>query len=413
MELLDASMRLLPMSKLIESLQSLLARTDNNVSKYSQYSRLCSLPLQIHQQALRSLGYRLNDNKLGLEASQAGCLAFLPNLAHIVKESSEVSLKKTAVVCMDRIAELFGKRDVAAIVANASIVAGDVCLRASENSLRIVSLLCLATMVEVTSHSFISILPLALPKAVDSLATSIGKDTEDGALHNAVYSFLGALILYAPWMITRADLALILKLSFESANAEINKECDQSRTGVLRLLPRRVEAKDCLGALDKTWMDAVTGGPVVSLESRSLTWFRNLKSEQAVKEHLEVLRLTVDRLSKSTITQHSERLGGLFLMMFDLRRIQLSPLADYSYEIAEIGLVEDIVNDCVISVVYKLNDTTFRPIFSRMFEWTRIPTLKNDMKARIHRQTTWYTFLLKFFGTLKVCFRKPTGVSYR
>ena len=368
-------------------------------------------PLQIHQQALRSLAYRLDDIKLGLEASQAGCLAFLPNLAHIVKESSDESLKKTAVVCMDRIAELFGKKDVAAIVASASMVAGDKALGASENSLRIVSLLCLATMVEVTGHRFISILPLALPKAVDSLATSIGKDTEDGALHNAVYSFLGTLILYVPWMITSADLTLILRLSFASANAEINEECDQNRIGVLRLVPRKVEAKDCLAALDETWTDAMTEGPVVSPESGSLTWFRNLKSGQAVKEHLEVLRLTIDRLSKSTIAQHSERLGGLFLRIFDLRRIQLSPLASCSYEIAEIGLVEDIVNECVTSMVYKLNDTTFRPIFSRMFDWTSIPTSKNDMKARIHRQTTWYTFLLKFFGTLKVCLRKSTRVS--
>lgn len=34
MELLDASLRLLPISQLTESLQSLLARTEDNVSKY-------------------------------------------------------------------------------------------------------------------------------------------------------------------------------------------------------------------------------------------------------------------------------------------------------------------------------------------------------------------------------------------
>lgn len=122
---------------------------------------------------------------------------------------------------------------------------------------------------------------------------------------------------------------------------------------------------------------------------------------QAVKEHLEILRLAIDRQPKSIIAQHSEILGDLFLGMFDFRRIQLSPSTDYSYDIAEIGLVEDIVNDSAISMVYKLNDTTFRPILSRMFEWTTNLVSKN-LKARIHRQTTWYTFLLKFFGTLKV-----------
>ena len=130
-----------------------------------------------------------------------------------------------------------------------------------------------------------------------------------------------------------------------------------------------------------------------------------LKSSQAVKEHLEILRLTIDHQPRSFITQHSETLGGLFLRMFDLRRIQMSPLTDDSYNITEIEMVEDIVNECAISMVCKLNDITFRPIFLRMLEWTTFLTSKKDMKAKIHRQTTWYKFLIKFFGTLKVCAR--------
>lgn len=39
MQLLDASLRLLPMSELIESLSSLLGRADDNVSEKSQCSR--------------------------------------------------------------------------------------------------------------------------------------------------------------------------------------------------------------------------------------------------------------------------------------------------------------------------------------------------------------------------------------
>lgn len=110
------------------------------------------------------------------------------------------------------------------------------------------------------------------------------------------------------------------------------------------------------------------------------------------------------------IVQHSETLGGLFLRMFELRRIQLSPLTGYNYDMAEIEVVEDAVNESALSMIYKLNDTAFRPIFSRMLEWTTFPISKNDVKATIHRQTTWYTFLLKFFGTLKVCSSNATRV---
>lgn len=221
-------------------------------------------PLQIRQQILRSFRRRLKDKDLDLKASQAACLAFLPHLASVITESSDVSLQHTAVGCIDRITELFGKKDVTAIMSSAKIIAGDECLGASESSLRTISMLCLATMVEVLSDGFISILPLALPKATDSLATSFGQDTEDGAVHNAVYSFLGGLILYVPWMITGPDLELILKLSFESAKAEMGEECDQSRRETLRLIPKTMEAKECLAALDKTWAVAMSGGPLVS-----------------------------------------------------------------------------------------------------------------------------------------------------
>ena len=174
-----------------------------------------------------------------------------------------MSLKYTAVVCVDRIAEKFGKKDVAAIIASAKIVAADECLRASETSLRTISILCLATIVEVSRDGFISILPLALPKAIDSLVTSF-EDRGDGSLYNAVYSFLGALILYVPWMVSGANLELVLKLSYESANAEMGEECDQSRIEALRLVPKRVETKECLAALDRTWTIAMTEGPLVS-----------------------------------------------------------------------------------------------------------------------------------------------------
>ena len=233
--------------------------------------------LQIRQQALRSYGHRLHDDKLDLEASQAGCLAFLPNLTRIIKECSTVSLKETAVVCIDRTAELFGKKDVAAIIASARVVVGDECLGASKDSLQIISMLCLATMVEVSGHRFVSILPLAVPKAMENLATSIEEATRNSALHNAVYSFLGALFLHAPWMVSGVNLACILKLSFKSANAELGEDCDQSRIGALRLVSTRVDAKDCFAALVRTWTDAMTGGTLVSLRNYPRIWLRTLK----------------------------------------------------------------------------------------------------------------------------------------
>lgn len=88
-------------------------------------------------------------------------------------------------------------------------------------------------------------------------------------------------------------------------------------------------------------------------------------------------------------------------MFFDFRRLQLSPPTDDSYTVAEIEEVEEAVNESAIVMVYKLNDATFRPLFIQMSEWANGTNLKKD-KGLVHRQTTWYTFLLKFFDALKV-----------
>ena len=102
------------------------------------------------------------------------------------------------------------------------------------------------------------------------------------------------------------------------------------------------------------------------------------------------------------IVQHSETLGGLFLKMFDLRYIQLSPPTENSYDSKEIDEVEAAVNEAAVAMIYKLNDATFRPIFMRISDWSKSATSKKDGKGRLHRQTTWYAFLVQFFQTFKV-----------
>ena len=102
------------------------------------------------------------------------------------------------------------------------------------------------------------------------------------------------------------------------------------------------------------------------------------------------------------IVKYSETLGGLFLKMFDLRYIQLSPPTENSYNAEEIDEVEAAVNEAAIAMIYKLNDATFRPLFMRISNWSNSATSKKDGESRLHRQTTWFGFLVQFFQTLKV-----------
>ena len=363
--LLHALLGLFSISEFIGTLQSFLSSTEST----------------IQLQVLESFVRRLDDKRSGQIALQDTILAFLPQLASLIKVASDLSLKNTAMTCIDRIIEKFGKKDVTMVTAVATTIAGQACLGADDCSLRVMALLCLATIVEILGDAFIPLIPQTLPKATEYLAASIELNAENQQLHNAAYSFITNLLLYVPWMTTGPSLDRFLEISYESANAEIGGDCERSRVDALRLLAKQIGPKELLVALERTWTSAMTEGPI------------------AVKEHLLILRLSISHQSKSSILQYSPTLASLILKVFDLRRIQFSPRTEDSYEDFEVEEVEDAVNQTAIEMIYKLNDTTFRPLYMKIMEWA---TELKDAKKRVQRRTTWWTFLQKLFGTLKV-----------
>ena len=52
-------------------------------------------------------------------------------------------------------------------------------------------------------------------------------------------------------------------------------------------------------------------------------------------------------------------------------------------------------------MIYKLNDTTFRPVFTKLLEWATAGLSKKDAQGNLARLTTFYKFLQVFFGTLQ------------
>lgn len=245
--ILDASLGLPPIRELIDTLRHLLGGTNNS----------------IRRQILRSFENRLINANINDKATQTACIGFLPQLLSIIKESGDVQLRHIAINCVDKITEKYGKKDVSSVIDSAQTVSSDMCLGSVEGKIRISSLICLATMVEVTADAFIPIVPFAFGMALNHLTCSIQADVDDAKTHNAVYTFLSAHLLYLPWVITGADLDRLLRISYQSANAEMGENCDQRRIDALQLVPRKVEAKECFGALRRTWADAMPEGPLV------------------------------------------------------------------------------------------------------------------------------------------------------
>ena len=102
---------------------------------------------------------------------------------------------------------------------------------------------------------------------------------------------------------------------------------------------------------------------------------------------------------KSVITKYSQILARILQNTFDLKRSwHDAKKADLIPELADI---EVIMTDVAVQIIYKLNDATFRPIFSSLVEWATSGLPRKDRTGRTYRLQTLYGFMVEFFGNLK------------
>ncbi|KAL1962182.1 hypothetical protein VTN77DRAFT_528 [Rasamsonia byssochlamydoides] len=337
---------------------------------------------ELRRKVLRLLESRVRQNPERDTASQNRVLEFVSVLVDIIQTSPDILLKHAAVACVDRISEKYGKKDTGRVVHAAQVVAGEACLGQSDDRIRVMGVLCLASMAEVLGQAIIPALPEALRRSLGLLETSLKEGEENEKLHNAVFSLLSALFVQVPFMLSDKHLDRILQLSFMSAKASLSGDADDARQEMLKLLARKADVKESFSAVERNWAFAVQQGPT------------------AVREVLDVIRIAIEKHPKSSTVKNVGILSKFFHKAFDLRREQVCS-DEFQYEESELEDIENIISEVAIKMIYKLNDTSFRPIFIEFVEWATNGLPKKDALGRTMRLTSFYKFLQSFFGTLK------------
>ena len=92
-------------------------------------------------------------------------------------------------------------------------------------------------------------------------------------------------------------------------------------------------------------------------------------------------------------------LAKIFQNAFDLRR-QWSTKPEWkdTFDSETIDQTEAMVNEVAIKMIYKFNDSTFRPIFSDLVEWGSSISNTSDRTMRLQ---SIYSFMVVFFDNLK------------
>ncbi|KAG5993053.1 hypothetical protein E4U54_003481, partial [Claviceps lovelessii] len=236
-------LNLLSTGEFIKAVENLLDRPD----------------LGLRQKVLRALEVRVETESNTDAASRNALLSFLPQLTAAIRESKDIRYKHTAVTCVDKIAEKYGKKDVEAVVAAGETIAGPHCLGQEDQRLRVMALLCLTSLVDVLQDAVVPILPVAIPQAITYLEASLEGEDVNQELHSACYGFISSLAEHLPYMLS-THLDKILGISYQSAESGLDQDADESRTGCLEILAKKLDAKEFFAGLDRNWDKAVEAG---------------------------------------------------------------------------------------------------------------------------------------------------------
>ncbi|EGP90553.1 unnamed protein product [Zymoseptoria tritici ST99CH_1A5] len=327
---------------------------------------------EIRQQVFWSLEQRVKTAKRGDAALQTIFGETLTNCAIFVTPSQPVATRIAAITCIDNISEKFGKTDRTAVMQAAQQIAGEAALGHKESTLRRISLLCLASMVEVLQDEFIPVLPKTLDRTLQYLAEGLGDEARvDESMLTACFSFAMAILDHLPWMLSGKYLEQLLVLAAK-ANSYKAKQFSE-------LTAKKVAAHELLSAIERTLEDVVALG------------------KDAVGLHMETLHETIKIQTKSTIAKNAQLVFSILLSAFDIRR-RLPPSEEEDSEVESSPY--ELVTAAAMEAVLKLNDATLRPFFTRIVEWAgALP--KKDVQGACCRSISLYSFALALFDQLK------------
>jgi U3 small nucleolar RNA-associated protein 10 len=366
-DVLTAALSLLPTPYFVRTAEELLQRPEQD----------------LRLMVLHSLEQRGREAKLADATAANAMLSVLPSVTSIISHDGSIELVHSAVTCVDVISEKFGKKATDKVMSAARVVASKHAFGSQNDELRIISLLCLATIVEVLRDDLVDILPQILTTSYTYFDYATRIDSGNARLHNAVYSFLTNVIEYISWMFSAETLDKALLLTQQSACSEVTEiRTSSSRPQFTSLLSQKLDARTILAALERTFDNAVTLG------------------HQACQEVLATLHTVIKTHPKSALIKNASILFSILNKSFDLRRLLSEQPASPDNE--QLAAMEAQRDSLSLDAIMRLNDTTFRPFFTRLVSWAGEGLPKKEQAGRTLRLISVYGFLARFFETLKV-----------
>ncbi|XP_063469499.1 HEAT repeat-containing protein 1 isoform X2 [Symphalangus syndactylus] len=317
----------------------------------------------VRRKALDLLNNKLQQNISWKKTIVTRFLKLVPDLLAIVQrkkkegEEEQAINRQTALYTLKLLCKNFGAENpdpfVPVLSTAVKLIAPE---RKEEKNVLGSTLLCIA---EVTSTLEALAIP-QLPSLMPSLLTTMKNTSELVSSEVYLLSALAALqkvVETLPHFISpylEGILSQVIQLEKITSEMGSASQANIRLTSLKKTLATTLAPRVLLPAIKKTYKQIEKNwknhmGPFMSI----------------LQEHIGVMR-------KEELTSHQSQLTAFFLEALDFR-------AQHSEnDLEEVGKTENCIIDCLVAMVVKLSEVTFRPLFFKLFDWAKTEDAPKD-----------------------------------
>ncbi|XP_004372851.1 HEAT repeat-containing protein 1 isoform X1 [Trichechus manatus latirostris] len=316
----------------------------------------------VRRKALDLLNNKLQQNTSWKKKVVHSFLQLVPVLLAIVqrkkKEMEEQAInRQTALYTLKLLCKNFGAENpepfVPVLTTAVKLIAPET---KEEKNVLGSALLCIAEVTSTLEALAIPQLPSLMPSLLTTLKTTLELVSSEVYLLSALATLQKVVETLPHFISPYLEGVLSQVIHLEKITSEMGSasQANVRLTSLKKTLATTLSPRVLLPAINKTykqikktWKDHM--GPFMSI----------------LQEHIGVMK-------KDMLTNHQSQLTKFFLEALDFR-------AQHSEnDLEEIGKIENCIIDCLVAMVVKLSEVTFRPLFFKLFDWAKTEDAPKD-----------------------------------
>ncbi|XP_074642790.1 HEAT repeat-containing protein 1-like [Tubulanus polymorphus] len=343
----------------------------------------------IRRKAMELMNSKLQSNREPFSEKEASLfLSVIDQLVEVVKTASDQSTEEssynqlTALFCLRVQCKIFGNKNPDKFKPILQVVTNIFSRENISSQVASGALLCLAELCSTLKAHSIPYLSKFMPKVIQVLQNDKKLQSNDMLLVSAVTT-VQKVVECLPHFISPYVQDIIGKVAVLSILPETETEATVQKS---QFYSRLKSVRQNLAALLPTRVLL----PAVS-KCYEVTEDENRESLCTL---FEILSDHLLKLTKEQLTGHQTQILNFFLVALDYRN-------DHSeLNVEEVEKIECYIIDAIVAMVMKLSESSFRPMFFKLFDWATRSDTHKDRMLTFYKLCDGFAMKLKSLFTL-------------